>query len=110
MVLKGLLNTEDEAARGRRPSPNGSSWRRSSIPTSSGSTTSSAQGTEGYIVMEYVGGKTREGHPQGARPAAAGRGHRLHPSHPPAFGYLHGRGLVYCDFKPDNFMLEGEPT
>src|SRR5207302_5095170 len=23
--------------------------------------------------------------------------------------YLHRQGLVYCDFKPDNFMLEGDP-
>ncbi len=26
-----------------------------------------------------------------------------------AFGYLHRQSLVYCDFKPDNFMLEGDP-
>ena len=25
-----------------------------------------------------------------------------------AFAYLHKQGLVYCDFKADNFMQEGE--
>jgi len=25
----------------------------------------------------------------------------------PAFAYLHSHNMVYCDFKPDNFMLEG---
>ncbi len=24
-----------------------------------------------------------------------------------AFAYLHSLGLVYCDFKPDNIMVEG---
>jgi len=26
----------------------------------------------------------------------------------PAFGYLHSRGVVYCDFKSENFMLEND--
>jgi serine/threonine-protein kinase PknG len=26
----------------------------------------------------------------------------------PAFGYLHEQGIVYCDFKPENFMVEGD--
>ena len=26
-----------------------------------------------------------------------------------AFAYLHRAGLVYCDMKPDNFMVEGDP-
>jgi serine/threonine-protein kinase PknG len=26
----------------------------------------------------------------------------------PAFAYLHSRGVVYCDFKAENFMLEGD--
>jgi serine/threonine-protein kinase PknG len=26
----------------------------------------------------------------------------------PAFAYLHAQNLVYCDFKPNNFMLDGD--
>lgn len=26
----------------------------------------------------------------------------------PAFGYLHEQGIVYCDFKPENFMIEAD--
>jgi len=63
-------------------------------------------GSEGFIVMEYVGGKTlkqirRERGPLPAAEAIAYI-HRILP----AFGYLHRMGLVYCDFKPDNVMLE----
>jgi len=64
-------------------------------------------GTEGYIVMEYVPGHTlfqlMESHNQPFEPAEAIR-HILGVL--PAFAYLHKLGLVYCDFKPQNAMLE----
>lgn len=64
-------------------------------------------GTEGYIVMEYVPGHTlfqiMESRNQPFEPAEAIQ-YILNIL--PAFVYLHRLGLVYCDFKPQNVMLE----
>jgi serine/threonine-protein kinase PknG len=66
----------------------------------------------GYIVMEYVGGKSLKEILVEAR-----RGRQSVPvGHAiayilevlPALGYLHDRGLVYCDFKPDNVIQTEE--
>jgi serine/threonine-protein kinase PknG len=62
----------------------------------------------GYIVMEYVGGKS-------VRQIVLDRratGESLDVAHAlayaieilPALGYLHRLGLVYCDFKPENLI------
>ncbi|WP_452176584.1 tetratricopeptide repeat protein [Kitasatospora saccharophila] len=66
---------------------------------------------DGYIVMEYVGGKSlkdianeRLG-PDGRReplPVEQALAYGL--AALPALGYLHARGLVYCDFKLDNVI------
>lgn len=61
---------------------------------------------EGYIIMEYVGGVTvhslrKLGGPLPVEEAIAYILGVL-----PAFAYLHEQGMVYCDFKPDNIMLE----
>jgi serine/threonine-protein kinase PknG len=65
------------------------------------------QGSEGYIVMEYVGGKTLKDlrKDRGVLPVAEAIAyiHRVLS----AFAYLHNQGLVYCDFKPDNIIIEG---
>ncbi|TVZ03232.1 serine/threonine protein kinase [Trebonia kvetii] len=75
--------------------------------------TSQADGeTAGYIVMEYVGGKSLKE----IRVEARQRGGVVKLEHAlayaleilPAFGYLHDRGLVYCDFKPDNIIQTEE--
>ena len=67
----------------------------------------------GYIVMEYVGGKSLKQIVQDARAS----GGSVPVPHAiayaievlPALGYLHARGLVYCDFKPDNVIqTEGQ--
>jgi serine/threonine-protein kinase PknG len=61
----------------------------------------------GYIVMEYVGGSSlgqlldrRLDGDGGALPVAQAIAYALEVL--PALGYLHARGLAYCDFKPDN--------
>ena len=68
--------------------------------------------TAGYIVMEYVGGKSLKQirldarQHGGAVPLAHALAYALEIL--PAFGYLHDRGLVYCDFKPDNVIQTEE--
>ncbi len=64
-------------------------------------------GEQGFIVMEFVNGKTlmklrRE--KQGPLPVAEAISYIVELL--PAFGYLDEMGLVYCDFKPDNAMVE----
>ena len=68
---------------------------------------------QGYIVMEYVGGpslkqlaKRRREAGQGAMPVTEAAAY-LH-AVLPAIGYLHDNGLIYCDFKPDNVIHEGD--
>jgi serine/threonine-protein kinase PknG len=69
-------------------------------------------GSDGYIVMEYVGGQSLRGLLEQHR---ASDGEPLPVAHAiaymhdilPALGYLHRRGLLFCDFKPDNVMQRG---
>jgi len=64
-------------------------------------------GTRGYIVMEYVQGKTLDQimEEQG-RPFDVSIAITYILGILPAFSYLAKLGLVYCDFKPQNVMLE----
>ena len=70
-------------------------------------------GSEGYIVMEYVRGKSLRGVLDDHRAANDGAplpvAHAIAYIHEilPALGYLHRRGLLFCDFKPDNVMQTG---
>ena len=65
------------------------------------------QGDQGYIVMEFVNGKTlmtlrkEKGGPLPVAEAISYVAELL-----PAFQYLDEMGLVYCDFKPENAMVE----
>jgi serine/threonine-protein kinase PknG len=66
----------------------------------------------GYIVMEYVGGKSlkeillerRQSGQSLPLPVALAYAIEVLP----ALGYLHSQGLVYCDFKPDNVIQTQE--
>jgi serine/threonine-protein kinase PknG len=61
----------------------------------------------GYIVMEYVGGQSlRDIRRAGPVPVTHAIAYGLEVL--PALGYLHDRGLVYCDFKPDNVLQSEE--
>jgi serine/threonine-protein kinase PknG len=70
----------------------------------------------GYIVMEYVGGKTLKRILQERRQSAGAAAGALAVEHAvayiltilPAFSYFHRLNLVYNDFKPDNVMLHGD--
>lgn len=66
----------------------------------------------GYIVMEYVGGPSlkqilkqrRQANNDEADPLPVAQAIAYVLAIMPAFGYLHRRGVVYCDFKPDNLI------
>ncbi len=70
---------------------------------------------DGYIVMEYVGGqslremararRTADGRPE---PLPLGQAIAYALEVLRALGYLHGLGLVYCDFKPENVIQSEE--
>jgi serine/threonine-protein kinase PknG len=67
---------------------------------------------DGYIVMEYVGGKSlkdlridESGVPV---PLPVDQGIAFILEALPALAYLHGRGLLYCDFKPENVIQTEE--
>jgi serine/threonine-protein kinase PknG len=70
----------------------------------------------GYIVMEYVGGPSlkqilkqrREANGGEASPLPVDQALAYVLAIMPAFAYLHRRGMVYCDFKPDNLIQVGD--
>jgi serine/threonine-protein kinase PknG len=106
-VLKGLLNSKDEAAAAAAVAE-----RQFLAAVKHGKIVGIYNfvtwGTESYIVMEYVGGRNlkeirKERGPLPPEEAVAYILGIL-----PALSYLHSQDLVYCDFKPDNIMLEGD--
>lgn len=106
VVLKGLLNTEDAASAAVAVAERQflAAVKHANIV---GIYNFVRHGTEGFIVMEFVGGQTLKEirKTRGPLPVAEAIAyiHRILG----AFAYLHTQGLVYCDFKPDNIMLEG---
>lgn len=69
-----------------------------------------------YIVMEYVGGQSLNNLLKARMKANGGRFAALPLDQAiafmievlPAFSYLHGLGLLYCDFKPANVIQVGD--
>src|SRR6476619_6741403 len=57
----------------------------------------------GYIVMEYVGGKSLKQAKGDRLPVAQAIGYMMEIL--PALGYLHSIGLAYNDLKPENIMV-----
>jgi serine/threonine-protein kinase PknG len=107
VVLKGLLNSEDAASAAVALAER-QFLAAVKHPNIVGIYNFVTHDAEGYIVMEYVGGKTLKElrKERGTLPVAEAIAyiHRVLG----AFAYLHQQGLVYCDFKPDNVMLEGD--
>ncbi len=70
----------------------------------------------GYIVMEYVGGRSLKQILKDRMDANGGKYDPLPADQAiayiieilPAFSYLHSQGLIYCDFKPDNVIQAGD--
>lgn len=70
----------------------------------------------GYIVMEYVGGRSLKQLLKQRMQTAGGEPDPLPLEESlaflieivPALGYLHSLGLLYCDFKPDNVIQVGD--
>lgn len=70
----------------------------------------------GYTVMEFVGGRSlkqiltarREAHGGVNDPLPVDQALAYVLEILPAFAYLHDRGLLFCDFKPDNVIQQGD--
>jgi serine/threonine-protein kinase PknG len=106
VVLKGLLNTEDASSAAVAVAER-QFLASVKHPNIVGIYNFVNHATEGFIIMEYVGGQTLKDirKSRGRLPVAEAIAyiHRILS----AFAYLHQQGLVYCDFKPDNMMVEG---
>ena len=105
VTMKGLLNAKDEAAAAAAVSERQflASVKHPKIVKIYDFV---QHGSEGFIIMEYVGGKTIQSIRQQHGPLPVEEAISYIMGILPAFSYMHERGLVYCDFKPDNFMLE----
>ncbi|WP_265523153.1 serine/threonine-protein kinase [Oerskovia flava] len=70
----------------------------------------------GYTVMEFVGGKSLKDILRDRRDANGGTNDPLPVDQAlafileilPAFSYLHDKHLLFCDFKPDNIIQQGD--
>ncbi|MDP4089707.1 MAG: tetratricopeptide repeat protein, partial [Bacillota bacterium] len=107
VVLKGLLNAKDEASAAAAVAER-QFLAAVKHPKIVGIYDFIQRGNEGFIVMEYVGGRTIQSirKERGVLPLEEAISYIL--GILPAFSYLHQQGMVYCDFKPDNMMLEGD--
>lgn len=106
VVMKGLLNAADEASAAAAVAE-----RRYLAavkhPKIVGIYDFVQHGQEGLIIMEFVSGATVHSLRKARGPLPVEEAIAYILGILPAFTYLHGQGLVYCDFKPDNLMIEG---
>jgi serine/threonine-protein kinase PknG len=105
VVLKGLLNAKDETAAAAAVAER-QFLAAVKNPRIVGIYNFVTHGPEGFIVMEHVGGRTIKSLRQERGPLPAPEAIAYILGILPAFAYLHAQGIAYCDFKPDNFMLE----
>lgn len=107
VILKGLLNAKDEASAAAAVSER-QFLAAVKHPKIVGIYDFLQYNNTGYIVMEFVGGRTISSirKERGPLPVEEAISYIL--GILPAFSYLHQQGIVYCDFKPENFMLEGD--
>lgn len=107
VVLKGLLNARDEASAAAAVAER-QFLAAVKHPKIVGIYDFLQRGNEGFIVMEYVSGRSVQSirKERGPLPVEEAISYIL--GILPAFSYMHQHGLVYCDFKPDNIMLEGD--
>lgn len=107
VILKGLLNMKDEAAAAAAVAER-QFLAAVKHPKIVAIYDFIQQGTQGFIVMEYVGGRTIQSIRKERGPLPVEEAISYIMGILPAFTYLHEHGLVYCDFKPDNVMLEDD--
>jgi serine/threonine-protein kinase PknG len=115
VVLKGLLNAGDEDAYEAAVSER-QFLAAVEHPLIVGIHNFVMHDGAGYIVMEYVGGKSLKEILKDRLVANGGRYDPLPADQAiaylveilPALSYLHGAGLLYCDFKPDNVVQSGD--
>lgn len=107
VVLKGLLNKDDPAL-AQAAVVERQFLAEVKHPNVVNVYTFVQHGSAGYTVMEFVGGKTLKSmrKERGPLPIAEVLAY-MHRTIG-AFSYFHSKGLVYCDFKPDNVMLEDD--
>lgn len=115
VVLKGLLNEDDEDAIASAVAE-----RQFLARIEHGSVVNIYNfvtwGGAGYIVMEYVGGQSLNSKLKQRRRENGGQPHPLPVAEAiaymlgvlPALGYLHDLGLIYNDLKPANVMATGD--
>lgn len=115
VVLKGLLNTGDSDALAATISEQ-QFLARVEHPLIVEIYNFVTHDDAGYIVMEYVGGRSLKQLLKQRMEANNGEPNPLPLDQAlaflievlPAFSYLHQLGLLYCDFKPDNVIQVGD--